>query len=335
MTNPVAVEVLRNGRIESVHRGAVAVCDAQGQFRLAVGDVKTPIFPRSALKPIQALTLVETGAADAFAVTGEELALACASHNGEAKHIAVATDWLARLELDARALACGPHWSLSEPVTLAMARTGSEPSAIHNNCSGKHAGMLTTARHVGVDVEGYEAPDHPVQIKIGEAISDLTDHDLDVAGPAVDGCSAPAYAVPLCGLARAFAHLSHLNSNSDARALASQRVTSAMFANPFLVAGTDRYCTNVIEAGEGRVLVKTGAEGVMAAALPEIGVGVAVKIDDGARRAAETAMAMILLEIGGLAESTRDTLRKYAAATTRNWRGQVVGTIRAASGFPS
>ena len=335
MTNPIAIEVLRNGIVEGVHRGAVAVSDAYGQLRLALGYVEKAVFPRSALKPIQALPLIETGAAKALAVTGEEFALACASHNGEVAHVSVATEWLTRRNLYRNALACGPHWSLVNSVALSMAGEGSEPSAIHSNCSGKHTGMLTTTRHLSLDIEAYEAPDYPVQVRIRDTVSELTDYDLDEAGPVVDGCSAPAYAVPLSGLARAFAQFSHLNSTSSARANGCRQITSAVFEHSFLVAGTERFCTNVIDAGAGRLLVKSVAEGVMAAALPDIGVGVAVKIDDGARRAAETAMTAVLLEIGGLAESTRDLMRKYAVTTIKNWNGQVVGIIRTAPGFPS
>ena len=335
MTNPIAVEVLRDGRVESYHRGSVAVCDTQGVVRLARGDVELPMFPRSALKPIQALPLLETGAAEAFAVSDEELALACASHNGETPHVDAVTRWLSRLDLPPESLACGSHWSLSEAVALAMARSGAEPSDVHNNCSGKHTGMLTTARHLGAEIAGYEAVGHPVQVKVRDAISEMSGYDLGDADVAIDGCSVPAYAIPLAGLARAFAQFSHSHDAPGARGASCQRLVSAMTSNPFLVAGTGRYCTNVIEAGSGKLLVKTGAEGVMAAALPEIGVGVAVKIDDGSRRAAETAMAAVLLEVVGLPEQTRSCLRSYAAAVSHNWRGQVVGTIRAASGFPS
>lgn len=335
VTNPVAVEVLRDGRVESFHRGSVAVCDVQGVVRLARGDVESPIFPRSALKPIQALPLLETGAAEAFAVSDAELALACASHNGEALHADVVNRWLSRLDLSEQALACGAHWSLSESVARTMAEKGDRPSDIHNNCSGKHAGMLTTARHLGGDVEGYEIADHPVQIKVRDAISEMSDYDLSIAGAAIDGCSVPAYAIPLAGLARAFARLSQPHGTQAVRAESCRRLVSAMASNPFMVAGTGRYCTNVIETGKGRLLVKTGAEGVMAATLPELGVGVAVKIDDGARRAAEVTMAAVLLEIGGLPEESRNCLRNYTTAPLRNWRGQVVGAIRVASGFPS
>lgn len=335
VTNPVAVEVLRDGRIESFHRGSVAVCDVQGVVRLARGDVESPIFPRSALKPIQALPLLETGAAEAFAVSDAELALACASHNGEALHADTINRWLSRLDLSEEALACGAHWSLSESVARTMAQAGIQPSGVHNNCSGKHAGMLTIARHMGEEVEGYEAADHPVQVKVRDTISEMSGHDLGDAGAAIDGCSVPAYAIPLAGLARAFAQLSHTHDTRGVRGESCQRLVSAMTSNPFMVAGTGRYCTNVIEAGKGNLLVKTGAEGVMAAALPELGVGVAVKIDDGARRAAEAAMAAVLLAVGGLPEESRNCLRNYTAAIVRNWHGQVVGAIRAASGFPS
>jgi L-asparaginase II len=204
MNNPILVEVLRGSLVESRHRGAVAVADADGGAVLAIGDVTTPIFPRSAVKALQALPLVETGVADAFGFGDEELALACASHSGEAGHVAGVTRMLTKAGLDAAALRCGAHWPMAQPALVALARTG-EPSALHNNCSGKHAGFLCVACAKGIDHVDYWRPRHPVQREVRAVLEDMTGAALSDDRCAIDGCSVPTWAIPLQNLAHAFA----------------------------------------------------------------------------------------------------------------------------------
>src|SRR5579862_4371719 len=196
MNNPVLVEVLRGGLVESRHSGAVAVVDAEGATVLAIGDVTTPVFPRSAVKALQALPLIESGAADRYGFGDEELALACSSHSGEQGHVAVASRMLAKAGLDASALSCGAHWPMYQPAAFALARTG-VPSALHNNCSGKHAGFLCTACSMGVDHAGYIRPDHPLQQRVRGVLEDLTGTALGPEQCAIDGCSVPTWAIPL------------------------------------------------------------------------------------------------------------------------------------------
>src|SRR5215218_5785527 len=294
MGNPDLVEVVRGALTESRHRGAVAVVDADGAAVLTLGDVEQPVYPRSAVKPLQALPLVESGAAARYGFGDEELALACASHGGEPRHVEVAARMLARAGLDAEALECGAHWPSHQPASQALARSGSAPSALHNNCSGKHAGFLCVASAAGVDHRGYVAADHPVQREVRAAIEDLTGVGLgpDVCG--TDGCSIPTWAVPLHRLAHAFAKFGTGRGLAPERAKAAAQLRAACATQPYFVAGTGRFCTEIMTLLGLRAMVKTGAEGVFCGALPEQGLGIALKCQDGATRAAQVAMAAIV-----------------------------------------
>lgn len=326
--NPILVELTRGGQVESRHRGSIAVADASGKLVATWGDVEAAVFPRSAFKSLQALPLIESGAADAFRVSEEELALACASHSGEAMHVDRVESWLARIDCREGDLACGPHLPLHEPSAHAMLRAGERPCRLHNNCSGKHTGFLTVARHLHIAVEGYERPDHPVQVLARQAIADLADVSVDAMPIGIDGCAAPNYAMPLERLARAMARLGDSARLEPTRAKAAKRLLDAWKAHPGLVSGTGRACADFIETGRGRTVVKTGAEGVFTAVLPERGLGVALKIDDGATRAAETAMAKVLTLLDA-ADENAPRLAKYLHPAVRNWRGDEVGERRA------
>jgi len=327
MANPVLVEVTRGDLVESVHRGSVAIADAKGNIRFALGDLHTPVYPRSSLKPIQALPLLESGAADAFGLGEEEIALACASHSGEPMHTTRVAAWLSRIGCLESDLACGAHPSRYEPVAEDMIRRGERPTRIHNNCSGKHSGFLTVARHWDIATDGYERHDHPVQRAIAKALSELT----EIAGEfpwGVDGCAAPNFAVPLDAQARAFAKFAAPDSLPPERANACRRIVRAMTSFPELVSGTGRSCAILMRSAKGRVAVKIGAEGFYAGMVPEMGLGIVLKIDDGASRAAETAMAAILDRLGLLGgdPAARDLLN----APVINTRNAIVGLRSAA-----
>lgn len=327
MTNPVLVEVTRGPFVESIHRGAVAIADARGNAVLALGDTGAAVYPRSSLKPIQALPLVEAGAADAFGVSREELALACASHSGEPMHTTRVARWLERLGLGESDLACGAQSSRYEPVAEDMIRRGEAPTRLHNNCSGKHTGFLTVARHWNVATEGYERHAHPVQQAIARTLAELA----GIAGElpwGIDGCTAPNFAIPLAAFARALAQLADPALLPASRANAAKRIVAAMIAHPELVAGTGRACTLLMRAGRGRFAVKTGAEGVYAGIVPGAGLGIALKIDDGAGRAAETAIGFLLARMGLVEPAGVDEL---ARAPVLNTRGAQVGERRAAA----
>ncbi len=325
--NPTLVELTRGGRPESAHRGAIAIADAGGRLRAQWGDTGTPVFPRSAFKSLQALALVETGAADAFNVNEEELALACASHSGEPMHTERVIAWLKRIDCKDDDLACGPHLPFHEPTAHAMLRAGAPPCRVHNNCSGKHTGFLTVARHLQVSVAGYERPDHPVQVLVRETIANMCDVAPQALPIGIDGCAAPNYAIPLQRLAQAMARLADTSHLPAPRAQAAQRLLKAWKSHPRLVSGTGRACAGFIEASRGATVVKTGAEGVFMAVLPEQGLGIALKIDDGATRAAETVMAR-LLTLLGVADETAPAIANYLNPPIRNWRGDIVGERR-------
>lgn len=325
MPNPILIEVTRGALVESIHRGAVAVCDANGKLRLSIGDIAQAVYPRSALKPVQAIPLVASGAADAFKLGDEEIALACASHSGEPMHTERVTAWLKRIDCTADDLACGVHPVRYEPVAEALIRAHEKPTRIHNNCSGKHTGFLTVAKHLGAPTKGYEKVEHPVQRAVVEALKDLAGMEGELPW-GVDGCCAPNFALPLAKLARAMARIANPQGLSPKRAAATKRILHAMTAHPELVAGTGRVCTALMREGNGKLAVKTGAEGVYVAILPEMGLGIALKIDDGASRAAEAAIAQLLLNLGALPSGGEAS--KLARAPVNNTRGERVGERR-------
>jgi len=335
MGNPVMVEVLRGSSVESAHCGALAVVDADGAVLLALGDVERPVFPRSAVKVLQALPLVASGAADALQLTDEELALACASHNGEPRHTAAAAAMLAKAGLDAQALECGAHWPMHDAASRELAAHGGQPTALHNNCSGKHAGFvclghaLSGGPGLGRFVEGYVQPGHAVMQEVTAALATATGVDLAHAPRGIDGCSIPTFAVALRPLAQGFARVGTGQGLNTAHAQAALRLRRAVAAAPFMVAGTGRFDTRVMERLGERVFCKVGAEGVYCAALPERGLGVALKIDDGATaRAAEVVMAAVVEALVTLDLADAGFMRALAEPVLRNWNGIEVGALR-------
>lgn len=333
MTNPVLAEVLRGDQVESRHRGSVVVCDASGGQVLALGDVEAPVFPRSAVKSIQALPLVESGAADAYGFGNRELALACASHNGEPEHAALAQSMLERAGLSEANMECGTHWPSRQQTALDLAAGGKKPSQLHNNCSGKHSGFLCTCAHEGIDPTGYVKAEHRLQEMVRDAMESVTGAKHDPAHRGTDGCSIPTYAIPLQNLALGFARMATGEGLPTQRAQAAKRLFDACMAEPFLVAGTDRADTALMRAAPGKIMVKIGAEGVFCAAIPAIGVGIALKCDDGAARAAEAIVARVLaILLRGDAELAAK-LEAMANPSFQNWNGITVSSIRTPDAF--
>lgn len=338
--NPILVEVLRGEAVESRHRGAFAVVDAAGTLHSAAGDVERPIFPRSAVKLLQALPLVASGAADALGLTDAELALACASHGGEAGHVATAAAMLAKAGLDAQVLECGAHWPYHEAASRSLARAGGTPSALHNNCSGKHAGFvcLGCAMHGGGDargfLRGYVGPQHAVMREVGAALQAATGFDLAATARATDGCSIPTYAIPLRQLALAFARVATGLGLAPAHARAAQRLRRAVAAAPQMVGGQGRLDTRLMQHFGERLCCKVGAEGVYCAALPTLGLGLAIKIDDGNNaRAAEVVLAALLQDLWRAEGEDAALLQTVCDAPIRNWNGIEVGRLRSAAGW--
>jgi L-asparaginase II len=328
MPNPVLVEVTRGNLVESRHSGAVAVVDADGATVLTLGDVAAPVFPRSAIKALQALVLVEAGGADRYGFGDEELALACASHSGEPAHVAGVERMLRAAGLDAAALACGSHWPLHQPSAQALARAGGSASPLHNNCSGKHAGFLCAACAMQADAAGYVEAVHPVQREVKAVLETLGGAVIPDERRGVDGCSVPTWAMPLAGLARAFARFATGRGFSPGRAAAAQRLRAACAAKPWFCAGTGRFDTALMQHFGARVFVKGGAEGVHCGALPELGYGIAVKCDDGHGRAADAITAAVIARLLRPEAGDGDFLAKFVRPALHNWKGTVVGGIR-------
>jgi L-asparaginase II len=337
---PVLVEVWRGDAVESEHTGSVAVVDADGSTLVALGDADRPVYPRSAVKALQALPLVESDAAGRLGLTDEELALACASHGGEAVHVETAERMLRRVGLDAGALECGAHWPYDDRSARELAARQQSPSALHNNCSGKHAGFaclgcaLMGWNDSGTDLrrylKGYVHPEHPVMREVSDALHATTGVDLSHAPRGTDGCSIPTYGIPLRRLALAFARFGTGHGLREGHARAAQRLRRAVAAAPYMVGGAQRFDTLVMQRLGERVFCKVGAEGMYCAALPGRGLGVAIKIRDGNNaRAAEVVMAAVMEALVQLDDEEREFIGRYSEFTLRNWNGREVGALKA------
>ncbi|NDU99654.1 asparaginase [Pseudoroseicyclus tamaricis] len=320
------VELWRGGRMESVHAGHVVIANAAGEVVEAHGDANAVIYPRSAVKMIQALPLIESGAADAAGLTTEQLALSGASHRGAAIHTERVTAWLAELGLGEPDLRCGAHMPENREARYGLIRGHEEPCQIHNNCSGKHSGFLTLTKHLGAGPEYIEI-DHPVQKAVREAFEDVTGRESP--GYGIDGCSAPNFACRLGDLARGMARFAAAPGQSGRRPEAMTRIAEAMRTHPELIADEGAACTELMRACGGQVTLKGGAEGVYTAILPEQGLGVALKISDGATRAAEAAIAGVLAGLGVL-DRASPAYQGYAEAKLINCRGIPAAEIRLA-----
>ena len=328
-SNPVLIEAVRGDAVESVHRGSFAVVDAHGRVVMAVGDTETPVFPRSGIKPIQALALIETGAAKAFGLGHANVALACSSHNGEQTHTEIVENWLQRIGCTADDLVCGPSLPWTDEAKVKLSRSGEEPSTLHDNCSGKHTGFLTIAKHLGHPTLGYNRMDHPVQQRVIGIVEQMVGMDLFDAPKGMDGCGIPTLAVPLGNLALAMARLGDPHDQPEDRQNACARIRTAMANEPYLIAGKNRFCTRVIDTLGQAALVKTGAEGVYCATLAELGLGIAIKIDDGARRAAEAVMMRLLMKLEVLTDRAIGRLLNLLEPPIFSRSGEMIGLLRA------
>ncbi|WP_293572938.1 asparaginase [Phaeobacter sp.] len=325
MTNPVPMaEVWRGPLLESLHLGHAVVCNAKGEIVRSWGDPNAVIYPRSSAKMIQALPLITSGAAAKYGLTSEQLALACASHNGAEIHTSRVNTWLEQLSLSDDDLRCGPQMPNDIPARNDLIKTDNSPCQVHNNCSGKHAGFLTLSQHLGAGPD-YIDIDHPVQQACRDAFEQVTGETSP--GYGIDGCSAPNFATSVVGLARSMAWLASAADRSGRDAEAAQQLVAAMTAHPELVAGETRACTNLMRAMNGKVAIKTGAEAVFIAILPEQKLGVALKITDGATRASECAIASILVGLGVL-DPDHPSTKLYRYAPLVNRRNVNCGDIR-------
>lgn len=333
MANPVLVEVIRGNVVESRHSGALALFDGDGKSVLTIGDVSRRTYPRSAIKAIQALPFVESGAADAYGFGDAELAMSCASHSGEPEHVARADAMLRAAGLSCDDLECGAHWPSDQSVLIELARSGKEPTALNNNCSGKHAGFLCTCAHMGLKIKGYVQPASQIQTLVRQTMQEVTGavHAADDYG--IDGCSIPTYAIGIDAMARGFARMATGTGMAPQRAQAAKRLMTACMNAPFYVAGSRRACTRLMELAPGRIFVKTGAEGVFCGAVPELGLGFALKCDDGATRAAETMVTQLLAQLFSKDETLSAALREQATRRMSNWNGIDYGATAPSAEF--
>lgn len=323
------IELWRGEILESAHAGHAVICDANGTVVQAWGDADAVVYPRSSSKMLQALPLIESGAADAVGLTERQLALACASHIGAALHTGMVTDWLAGLGMGESDLRCGSHWPSDIAARDLLVKTDASPCQIHNNCSGKHSGFLTLNRHLRGGPEYIEV-DHPVQRAIRAAFEDVT--GMDSPGYGIDGCSAPNFATTVTAMARAMAFFAGANPDGSLRERAAVRLHRAMATYPEMVSGDGKACTSLMQAMAGKVTLKGGAEGFYVAILPEQRLGIALKIVDGAERAKEAAITALLLRLGVL-EHGHPAVAEFLTGPIRNCGGKITGTIRLAPGF--
>jgi len=322
-------EIWRGPMAESVHRGHAVICDASGSVVEAWGNPDATVLPRSSAKMIQALPLLESGAAKARGLTDEHLALACASHNGAAIHTQRVRAWLNDLGLSDDDFRCGAHLPQDSETRHAMIRSDEAPCQVHNNCSGKHAGFLTLTQHMGWGPE-YVDPDHPMQTSCRDAFEDVTGEDSPCYG--IDGCSAPNFATTLHAMGRAMAWFANAQDGRSARESAAVRLWQAMVAHPALVAGETRACTELMRACKEPVALKTGAEAFFVAIIPGRKLGIALKIEDGGTRAAECTIAALLVRLGVL-EVDHPATRRFMNAPITNWRGLQTGMIKPVAGL--
>ena len=337
MTQPVLVEAWRGDIVESFHRGAYAVVDAAGGVLRQGGDIDRPVYARSAVKGLQALPLVASGAAERFGLSNEELALACASHGGQPEHVATATAMLAKAGLDVDVLECGTHWPSSELAARALAASGQSPCPLHNNCSGKHSGFACLGALMAGDADrargllrGYVEPEHPVMREISASLESATGVRLADAPRGTDGCSIPTFGIPLRALAHAFARFGTGAGLTPERARAAARLREAVAAAPLMVAGTGRLDTRLMTHFGARVFCKVGAEGVYCASLPELGLGLALKMDDGnTARAAEVAVVALIESLLPLDDADHAFVAPLRDLEMRNWNGRLVGRLAA------
>jgi L-asparaginase II len=319
---PLFVEVTRGAAVESRHAVHAVLMDGRGEITSVFGDAQRPTYPRSCIKPLQSLALVESGAADHFNVSETELALACASHSGEEKHTSAIAGWLGRLGLDVGCLECGAHAPTAHP--------SSPPAVLCNNCSGKHTGMVTLSFFMKTPHMGYTYTGHPVQEKILKTVGEMCGVKINPLACGIDGCSAPNPLLPLKTIARGFAAFMNPQKLSTARTEACKRLFQAMIKHPDLVGGTGRLDTVLMTAANGKILTKTGTEGVYACLVPELDRVIVLKAEDGSSRASQAALYALLEKYRLADAAVLDAIRPIVLPPQKNWRGTETGAIKIA-----
>ena len=333
------VELTRGGIVECIHFGAMAVVDSSGNLLTSLGDPNLLTFPRSSMKPLQALPFVEDGGPEHFGLTEEELAILCASHHGTDEHVRVLRSIHAKVGLQELDLQCGVHWPPDKATVLAMRERGEEPTPYRHNCSGKHSGMLAQALLHDYSKGNYLSMDNPLQQRILKTVAEMCDVKPEDMPIGIDGCSAPVFAMPLYNFALAMARLADPFELGEVRAAACKKITHAMMAYPVMVAGPGSLDTVLMDVMRGKTAVKGGAEGYqMLSLMPEAcgkgspGIGVAIKISDGDpnRRATYALVVGLLKALGFGEEMESEAFRNFNTQILKNWRGLEIGEIRSA-----
>ncbi|HEX7674341.1 MAG TPA: asparaginase [Bdellovibrio sp.] len=329
LKQPLVIEVLRGMAVESVHQVMAVVVNETGHPLHTWGNANYLTFPRSAIKMLQALPLVESGAAEKYSLEDKHLALACSSHRGEKAHLEALAQWVEKVKIPESCFVCGPHLPYNEASAHDFIRRGQKPTVLCNNCAGKHAGIITTCLHLGEDPRGYDQLEHPAQKRLRKVLTETMKFDHSKATHGVDGCGIPTYAVPLQAIATGMS--TFINPKETAvRKAAIDKLVRAVSQNPFYISGSDEFATSVIEKTQGRAIIKGGAEGVMAGFIPDKKIAFALKCADGAGRATQLATAQILLHFGGLSKEEFKDLSKFTMPQVKNWKGDVVGQLRIA-----
>lgn len=328
MQAQVLVEVTRGPLVENRHRGHVAIVDWQCRLLYSAGDPYHKTYWRSSAKPIQALPVVELGAADHYGITPRELALFCASHNGEAFHTETVLKIFAKIGRDHSLLQCGVHPPIHKETAKAMLLAGEEPTVLHSNCSGKHSGMLTLVTHLDFDPSNYLDLNHPVQQIILDYIADMTGYPREQIAIGVDGCGVPVHGLPLYNMSLAYARLARPRGLGKKREEACARITEAMMTNPEMISGTDGFCTKLMQAGAGKLIAKGGAAGVYCVGIMDQGIGITVKCEDGASRGREPVVVEILSQLGYLSAREVKTLEEFHHPQNINHRQEKCGEVR-------
>ena len=328
MTEPnILVKVTRGELTENMHRGHIAVVDVEGKLLYSVGDPYHVTYWRSSAKPIQALPVVESGAAEAYGFIAAHLALFCASHSGEEFHTRAVTEILKAADLDATLLNCGVHMPYHADTARQMNKQGQEATAVHCNCSGKHSGMLALAKHRGFDLGQYTQADHPLQQLVLDYIADLARYPREKIILGIDGCGVPVHGLPLYNMSLAYARLAQPRDLAPARAQACNTITSAMLAHPEMVGGTDRFCTELMRNTGGKLVGKAGAAGVYSVGLLDKGIGISVKCEDGAGRGRDPAVMEVLAQMDILSARELSALEKFHKPQNKNHRQDVCGQV--------
>lgn len=324
-------EVTRGNLVESIHRGAVAVVDTKGKLLASAGDPGYLTYFRSAAKPIQAIPVIESGATRHFGLDLPEIAILTGSHNGEVQHTDTVLAILRKIGLGVEYLQCGAHDPLSESSRNSLIAKGIKPSALHNTCSGKHAGMLTLARYRHLSFEDYYRPEHLVQQEMLKTVAEMSGSAPEQIPVGIDGCGVPVFGLPLAKMAYAYARISAPEDNdlTETRREACLLIKKAMTTHPFMVGGTGRFDTDLLKAGEGKLIAKFGAEAVYCVGVPEKGWGIAIKVEDGNLRALPPVVLAVLEQLGLLTVEEKEILSGYRQRRLTNHRGDIIGEIRA------